>query len=249
MANQLKMAEVQAILTLAQQGWSQRHIARQLGVHRETVGRHLRLAGRDESKPANAPLGSATVAVGAPLGSDDPKPAIAPLGTTAAVLPGRTSGAGPWRSVIEQKLEAGLTARRIFQDLCADHGYVGSYYSVRRLIRKLAGVTPAPFRRMECDAGAEAQVDFGRGAPIVAADGKRRGTWVFRIVLSHSRKGYAEAVVRQGTDDFLRALENAFAHFGGVPRTLVIDNLRAAVTRADWFDPELCPKARSFAAH
>ncbi len=68
-------------------------------------------------------------------------------------------------------------------------------------------------------------------------------------MLSHSRKGYAEAVHRQTTDDFLRCLENAFAHFGGVPRTLVIDNLRAAVKRADWFDPELCPKVRSFAEH
>jgi hypothetical protein len=29
----------------------------------------------------------------------------------------------------------------------------------------------------------------------------------------------------------------------------VIDNLRAAVSRADWFDPELCPKVRSFAEH
>jgi transposase len=228
MANQLKMAEVQAILTLAQQGWSQRHIARQLGVHRETVGRHLRLAGQDDSKPANAPHGA---------------------GTTGGVSPGRVSSAGPWRSVIEQKLEAGFTAQRIFQDLCDDHGYGGSYYSVRRLIRKLTAATPAPYRRMECEAGAEAQVDFGRGAPMVGADGKRKGTWVFRIVLSHSRKGYAEAVHRQTTDDFLRALENAFAHFGGVPRTLVIDNLRAAVTRADWFDPELCPKVRSFAAH
>jgi transposase len=76
-----------------------------------------------------------------------------------------------------------------------------------------------------------------------------QGTWVFRIVLSHSRKGYAEAVYRQTTDDFLRCLENAFAHFGGLPRTLVIDNLRAAVARADWFDPELCPKVRSFAEH
>ena len=68
---------------------------------------------------------------------------------------------------------------------------------------------------------------------------------MFRIVLSHSRKGYAEAVYRQTTDDFCAALENAFARFGGVPRTLVIDNLRAAVSRADWFDPELCPKVRS----
>ena len=225
MANQLKMAEVQAILALARTGWSNRHIARQLGVDRETVGRHLRLSSQGDSKPASAPPGS----TGAPLGS--------------------VSAASPWREVILQRLEAGLTARRIYQDLCCDHGYAGSYYSVRRLIKKLAAVAPAPFRRMECEPGAEAQVDFGRGAPIVSTDGKRKSTWVFRIVLSHSRKGYAETVYRQTTDDFLRCLENAFAHFGGVPRTLVIDNLRAAVSRADWFDPELCPKVRSFAEH
>jgi len=239
MANQLKMAEVQAILALAQGGWSHRHIARQLGVHRETVGRHLRLSrageasrSQDNSKPASAPtgcVGSASRSEGAPLGS--------------------VSAAGPWREVILQKLDAGLTAQRIYQDLCTDHGYAGSYYSVRRLIKKLLAVLPAPFRRMECEPGAEAQVDFGRGAPIVTSEGKRKSTWVFRIVLSHSRKGYAEAVHRQTTDDFLRCLENAFAHFGGLPRTLVIDNLRAAVSRADWFDPELCPKVRSFAGH
>jgi len=95
----------------------------------------------------------------------------------------------------------------------------------------------------------EAQVDFGRGAPVVSADGKRRGTWVFRIILSHSRKGYSEAVYHQTTDEFLRCLENALIYFGGSVQTLVIDNLRAAVSRADWFDPELCPKVRSFAEH
>src|SRR5690606_34558794 len=50
-------------------------------------------------------------------------------------------------------------------------------------------------------------------------------------------------------DDFIRCLENAFWHFGGLPRTLVIDNLRAAVSRADWFDPELNPKMLSFAQY
>jgi len=232
MANQLKMAEVQAILALARGGWSNRHIARHLGVHRETVGRHLRLLPQDNSKPASAPIGSG----GAPIGS-----ARAPAGFVSA--------ASAWHEVIVQKLEMGLTAQRIYQDLCSDHGYAGSYYSVRRLVKKLTATMPAPFRRMECEPGAEAQVDFGRGAPIVGPDGRRKTTWVFRIVLSHSRKGYAEAVHRQTTDDFLRSLENAFACFGGVPRTLVIDNLRAAVKRPDWFDPELCPKVRSFAEH
>jgi hypothetical protein len=42
-------------------------------------------------------------------------------------------------------------------------------------------------------------------------------------------------------------LENAFAHFGGVPRRLVIDNLKAAVARSDWYDPEIHPKLQSFA--
>lgn len=251
MANQLKMAMVQSILTLHGHGWSRRRIARELGIHRETVGRYVDQSA-DNSKPAsNAPIGSPDAptdsnglkpANNAPIGSGAPKPASnAPTGSPSA--------ASAWRGIILGKLDLGLTAQRIYQDLVADHGYTGSYYSVRRLTRKLAGVTPTPFRRMECAPAAEAQVDFGRGAPVVTADGRRRGTWVFRIVLSHSRKGYSEVVARQTTDDFLRAIENAFAHFGGVPRTLVIDNLRAAVTKADWFDPELNPKVESFCRH
>jgi hypothetical protein len=56
-------------------------------------------------------------------------------------------------------------------------------------------------------------------------------------------------VYRQTTEDFIRCLENAFVRFGGVPQTLVIDNLKAAVTKADWFDPDLNPKIQSFARH
>ena len=44
-------------------------------------------------------------------------------------------------------------------------------------------------------------------------------------------------------------LENAFRYFGGVPATVVIDNLKAGVIRADWFDPELNPKLEEFARH
>jgi hypothetical protein len=83
----------------------------------------------------------------------------------------------------------------------------------------------------------------------VGADGKRRKTHLFRVVLSHSRKAYGEVTLRQTTEDFLRAPENAFWHFGGVPKTLVIDNLKAAVAHPDWFDPELNPKLLSFARH
>jgi hypothetical protein len=68
-------------------------------------------------------------------------------------------------------------------------------------------------------------------------------------VLSHSRKAYSEASWRQTTEDFIRCLENAFWHFGGCPKVLVIDNLRAAVKHPDWYDPELNPKLQSFCQH
>ena len=184
-------------------------------------------------------------------------------GTTAAVGPaapgcapdvvfpkGRPGLCEPFRQTILDKLEQQLSARRIYQDLTAEHGYRGCYDSVKRFVRRLAGSSATlPMRRLECAPGLEAQVDYGTGIPICSPDGKRRMTHVFRIVLSHSRKGYSEVSFRQTTDDFLRSLENAFWKFGGVPQTIVIDNLKAAVKHADWYDPELQPKVRSFCEH
>ena len=92
-------------------------------------------------------------------------------------------------------------------------------------------------------------MDYGTGAPVIGTDRQRRKTHVFRIVLSHSRKAYSEVCFRQTTEDFLRCLENAIWHFGGVPQTIVIDNLKAAVSHPDWYDPELTPKLRSFCRH
>ncbi|MGB7732313.1 MAG: IS21 family transposase [Thermoguttaceae bacterium] len=161
---------------------------------------------------------------------------------------GCRSACEPYRQVILEKLEQGLSGQRIYQDLRAE-GFGHEYHSVRRFVAKLRGTRPLPFRRMECEAGEEAQVDFGTGAWIELPTGKRRRTHVFRIVLSYSRKGYSEAVYRQTTEDFIRSIENAFWHFGGVPRVLVIDNLKAAVKHPDWYDPELTPKIQSFCEH
>ena len=184
MANHLRMALVETIQTLHQRGWSQRRIAEHLGIHRETVARHLERAAA-ESKPANAPTGSDD-------GFEGSKPANAPLGSAAAARIGRPSDCAPWRAVITTMLEQGLTAQRIFQDLSNDHDYRGSYYSVRRFVVKLEERIELPFRRMESGPGEEVQVDFGTGAPLVDSDGKRRRTHVFRMVLSYSRKAYSE---------------------------------------------------------
>jgi len=93
------------------------------------------------------------------------------------------------------------------------------------------------------------QVDFGQGAWIIDESGKRRRSHLFRAVLSHSRKGYSEAVWRQTTEAFIRCLEKAFRYFGGVTQSVIMDNLRVAVNHADWFDPELNPKFEDFCRH
>ena len=287
MANQLKVAKVLSIQTLHAQGWSQRRIARELGIHRDTVARHLgesskpakaptgSVEGREDSKPAKAPPGSGG-------GEDFSKPAKAPTGSggerepqptedclpeiertddgtlsTGASSLSPTDEAGsstrsqcePFRHEIIAGLEQGLSAQRLFQDLVSEHGFDGKYHSVRRFVARLKQSSPLPFRRIEVAPGEEAQIDFGTGAPILQEDGRRRRTHVLRVVLSHSRKAYSEAVYRQTTDNLIGALENAFWHFGGIPKTLVPDNLKAAVLQADWYDPDLNPKLRSFCEH
>jgi len=240
MANQLEMAIVNAILTLKQRGWSQRRIARELGIDRETVAKYI-----------NLPDAGPKPATNAPTGSEDSKPANAPTGSVDQdpQNSGPESQCEPFRKVVEDKLQSGLSRQRIYQDLRDEYGFEGSYYSVRRFVKRLGQDRPIPFRRMECMPGEQAQVDFGTAAPIVRPDGTRRRPHVFRIVLSFSRKAYSEVVYRQTTDNFIRCLENAFWHFGGVPRTLVIDNLRAAVKNADWYDPDIHPKIQSFCEH
>jgi transposase len=247
MSNLLNVAMIQSILSLHAQGWSQRRIARTLGIDRETVRRYVQA----HSKPANSPIGSA--------GATDSNPANAPVGSSAAdvpsnpgdapIGPGRLSDCQPWRQIVLDKLEQGLSITRIHQDLVSEQQTELSYDSVRRLVKRLGRTRELPYRRMECEPGAEAQVDFGTGAAIVMPNGKRRRPHVFRIVLSFSRKAYSEAVYRQTTEEFIRAIENAFWHFGGVPKTLVIDNLKAGVKKPDWYDPELTPKIQEFCRH
>jgi transposase len=258
MANRLKMAEHQAILGLARLNWSYRRIAAELGVDRETVSRHVKAAEQEEAARGD-PSGA-----GPPSYVADPNAAIVIAGSGAsptsgsavnatiliAGSSGRRSRCEPWRVVIVASLERGLTAQRIWQDLVVEHGFDGDYQAVQRFVRTLKrGSPPLPFRRMESEPGAEAQVDFGRGAPIITPEGKRKCPHLFRIVLSCSRKAYSEVVPRQTTEAFLRCIENAFVYFGGASRTLVIDNLKAAVSKADWYEPELNPKIQAFAQH
>jgi transposase len=234
MSNVLKVSLQESIYSLSDRRWSQRRIARELRIDRETVGRYLRI----RSNPAISIAGNG--------GASDSKPAIPTAGKPA----GRKSQCEQFAEAIAVKVDVGLSAQRIYQDLVEESGFAGSYEAVKRYVGKLRKTQPVRVWRMECQPGEEMQVDFGLGAPIEdGPGGKSRRSWVLRVVLSCSRKGYSEAVTRQDTETFLRTLENAIRFFGGVPVMLNIDNLKAAVLKADWFDPEINPKLADFCRH
>ncbi len=249
MANQLTVQAQDTIRALTKQGWKIRRIAKELGISRNTVRQYVRAMEATPSPTDGSPSagGSPPTASQTDPPFDPRETQIDPLSTSGKM--GRKSLCDSHDSLIRTKVENGLTAQRIFQDLQLEVAFSGSYQSVKRYVSKLRQTQPELICRIEVQPAEEVQVDFGAGPMLVGADGKRHRTWIFRVVLSHSRKGYTEAVMRQDTETFIRALENAFRHFGGVALTVNLDNLKAAVLRFDWADPELNPKLRDFAQH
>ena len=77
----------------------------------------------------------------------------------------RNRGQSPrFYELIVTKLDSGLDAQRIYQDLVRDHDFPGKYYSVRRYVQKLGQRVADPVRRIESVPGEELQVDYGMGA-------------------------------------------------------------------------------------
>lgn len=250
MANKLMVQDIQAIKQLRTKGWSLRRIARELRISRNTVREHLRPKQPEVEVGGVGP--ESWVAGPADAQTDPlstPGSGVQATGSQPASPTGRRSLCDDYRSSIGGKLEQGLTAQRIYQDLRLDGNFEGSYQSVKRFVAKLQQEQPERVWRIETGPAEEVQVDFGSGPVLELGEAKRAKTWIFRMVLSHSRKAYSEAVRNQTTENFIRCLENGFRHFGGVTMTINLDNLKAAVIKADWADPQLNPKLVDFARH
>ena len=215
MTNIIKMEQQEAIIGLKAQGWSDRRIAKELGINRRTVVRY------GESKCTTVQTGK--------------------VGVSSLCV--------AYKSEIKDWYESGLSIERIHTDLKLTHDFKGSYHSVYRFVKGLDDSGSKRVHRMECEPGEEAQIDYGTLHLRIGENGRLKKIHILLVTLSHSRKSYVEAVLTQSSESFLRSLENAFRHFGGVPHRLCPDNLAAAVKKADWYEPEVNPKLRSFAEH
>ena len=228
MGNYLEMADKRKILALLELGWSQRRIARETGINRETIARY---DPRHKPKPATVPTGSTGT-----------KPARVPTGSDSICE--------PYRSLIEESVRRGLSAQRIWQDLQEDYNFNAGYCSVKRFVHKLKRSHREVVAVLVHPPGAEAQIDFFQGAPTLdSSSGRWHRPWIFRMILACSGHSYEEPLWRQDQVAFMRAHEHAFLDFGGVPKVVRLDNLKAGVARACLYDPDISELYAAFAKH
>lgn len=184
-----------------EQGISHTALARQLGINRRTIRRWIAAGELDRDLDADPPRYK-------------PRPPV-------------PKKLDPFTSIIQTRLEhyPELSAARLFEEVQAA-GYTGGYSQLRDYVRQVRPRPPVePPVRFETEPGHQAQVDF---AEFKFPWGKR---YALVVVLGYSRLLWLRFYERQDMRTLLSGLEEAFAFFGGVPRELLFDQMKAVVTR------------------
>jgi transposase len=119
------------------------------------------------------------------------------------------------------------SAQQIYQRL-REVGFDGGITIVKDYVQRIRPRPVQAFLKLDFAPGEAAQVDWGEYGTIMVGATKRRLSF-FVMVLCFSRRMYLEFTVSQTSEFFLACHERAFAAFGGVPRRLIIDNLKSAV--------------------
>jgi transposase len=213
------VVDIQNIINRFRQGHGIKRISRDTGVHRKTVRRYFGLAKHHGWLEGELPSLAVLDAAAGPV----PDTAVQ-----------QVSKAEEHREEIKAWVAKGVEAQAIHTLLKDLHAFEGSYSSVQRFVKRLRAITPTAVLRLEVEPGAQAQVDFGDGPRLVnEKTGEITKTWFFVMVLSYSRHIYVELVEDQTVATWLGCHVRAFQFFGAVPRELVIDNLKAAIVRAN----------------
>lgn len=228
--------DIREILTQIQAGSSDRQISRDLNLARQTVKRYRRWA-ETEGLLAEA------------LPSVEGLQARLDLAMPPKVPPQNTSSVQPYGAVVQKLLAQEVEVAAIYQRL-TERGFTGTYAAVYRFVRKLKPKHPSTTVRVERKPGEEGQVDFGYAGFLLDPEtGQRRRAWVFVMLLAWSRHQYVELVWDQKVETWLTCHRHAFEFLGGVPERVVPDNLKAAIVKACWEDPQVQFSYRECALH
>lgn len=226
------------ILLLQQQQKSIRDIARSLGLARNTVRGYLRLlpeGATDRLHQLSDQQLDSLIQNRQPL---------TPPNTGLVLLQQR------FASMARELTRPGVTRYGLWLEYKAQHPD-GYQYTQFCHYYRLWCQRQQTSMHLEHKAGDKLFVDFAGKRLILTdpASGEQKAVEFFVAILGCSQLTYAQVVHSQRTEDFIIALQNALHYFRGVPAAIVPDNLKAAVTQSDRYEPQLNETLADFALH
>ncbi|WP_229216356.1 IS21 family transposase [Dyadobacter sp. 3J3] len=239
MANQrIQMFQVKRIIELRASKKSNRFIARILGISRNTLDSYLK-----QLSSHNSDLSSFSSWTEEQLNQLLNPPSIevpASHRVLYALFP----------DYPKELARVGVSRMTLWTEYCLKHPAGLGYRHFCHHFR-LWQASQKVTMHLEHKAGDKLFVDFA-GDKLYLTDietGQLIPVEFFVAILPCSQFTYAQCVSSQRKEDFILALSNALAYYGGVPQAIVPDNLKAAVTKADRYEPEINQTLADFASH
>ncbi|MCK9290984.1 MAG: IS21 family transposase [Bacteroidales bacterium] len=238
MANKLDPMDIKQILVLIKDGYSNRKIGATLGISRNTVNNYVHQ------------FNSSGYSISQLLSFDEIR--LSELFTSKTTID--TSRHDDLMRYLERinaaRSHPGFTFQYHYNDyvnnVSTPYSYTQFLEHFHRKYSKAQGSL-----KLEHIAGHEMFVDFaGKKLKIVdKSTGEIKSVEVFVSILPCSQYTYVEACATQGRNDFINCCKNALHFYGGVPKAIVSDNLKSAVTRASKHEPVINRSFKDFASH
>jgi len=121
------------------------------------------------------------------------------------------------------------TAKQVLQKI-REESFAGGYTIVKDYVARIRPKRSPAFLKLSFAPGECAQVDWGPFGSITVGETRRRLSF-FVMVMCYSRMKYLEFTVSQTMEHWLSCHQNALQFFQGVPKKIMVDNLKSAVIK------------------
>lgn len=232
---ELGMWEILDVLRRCHRKESKSAIEAATGRSRKTISRYLRLASKTgwrvfEEEPSEELASRVALLL-------MPGPKGRKVNAWDGILLPHLESIREWLS--PEKNARPLKLSRVHR-LLEQNGVNINYSALNRFAKKHCafGSSQITVRVADSAPGESAEIDFGRlGSVYDPTAGRNRIVQALIVTLAHSRHQYVHVICSQNIVDVINGIEDAFEFFGGVPAKIVLDNFKAAVTKAHRYDP------------
>lgn len=237
-----EMSKIKQVLRQHLDGVSNRKIATSLGLNKETVNKYVRMAKEDPMKLSEL------------LALEDPVLEHRMTGGNPAYVDTRFESFKLKLPYFEQQMgHKHVTLKKLWEEYILENpdGYQLTQFRFHYKQNCKAKMKPSTVLNDLYEPGEKAYLDFaGDRLEYIDMDtGEVIRPQTFVASLPCTDYGFAYAVPSQRSEDFIHAIICFLRHIGGVPRILVPDNLKAAVTKSDPYEPDINKIMEDLANH